>query len=63
MRDAGSHPPNFSCPLRACRERHRRRAAAQQRDEIVSHQLIELHLVPFKSGVGLQDIELATNSQ
>jgi hypothetical protein len=33
-----------------CRKRPRRRSAAEQRDEIASFQLIELHSVPVSQG-------------
>jgi hypothetical protein len=39
------------------------RAAAEQRDELASFQLIELHSVPCAARAGLQDIELARISQ
>jgi hypothetical protein len=39
------------------------RAAAEQRDELASFQLIELHSVPGAARAGLQDIELARISQ
>jgi hypothetical protein len=48
--------------LRACRERPRRCRTADQRDELASFQLIELHSVPASQG-RRQDIELATSSQ
>jgi hypothetical protein len=49
--------------LRARRERPGSRRAAEQRDELASFQLIELHSVPSQAGAGLQDIELARISQ
>jgi hypothetical protein len=48
--------------LRARRERSHRRCAAEQRDELASVQLIELHSEPT-ARAGLQDIELARSSQ
>jgi hypothetical protein len=39
------------------------RAAGEQRDELASFQLIELHSVPCAARAGLQNIELARISQ
>jgi hypothetical protein len=44
------------------RERHRYRRTAEQRDELASFQLIELHSIPASQGC-MQDIELARISQ
>ena len=40
-----AEPPHALALLRACRERPRRRRAAEQRDELATFQLIELHLI------------------
>src|SRR2546422_10606210 len=50
--------------LRARRQRPRRRRSAEQRDELATFQLIELHSVPCQQArAGLQDIEVARISQ
>jgi hypothetical protein len=57
-----ANPINFSGLLRARRERPRRRRAAEQRDELASLQLVELHSISI-SQRRMQDIELAMVSQ
>jgi hypothetical protein len=52
-------PPHPLGLLRARRGRPRRSRAAEQRDELASFQLIELHSVACQPGAGLQDIEVA----
>jgi hypothetical protein len=47
---------------RARRERPRG-CTAEQRDKLPSFQLIEEHSVPYLGRAGLQDIEVAANSQ
>jgi hypothetical protein len=58
-RDPG---PGFRL-LRARSERPRGRRAAEQRDELASFQLIDLHSVPCASRAELEDTELAQISQ
>jgi hypothetical protein len=61
IRKSHDAPPT-SLAVRIQRERPRRRRAAEQRDELATPQLIELHSIPA-SQAGLQDTELARISQ